>query len=138
MVEEKLDLGVIELPVIVMEKMKEIHSSLDEEEKKEFGEKFDYNSFFKELQDCYGWCEWINSFDGKIVDKELAEFLIQYNAIVISDNGGYPINQFFEFNSIHNVRYVICFYGWTGDCDVEPKDFSFDSIGYKESLKEVQ
>jgi hypothetical protein len=65
--------------------------------------------------------------DGKIVDKEIAEFLEQYVTGNIPEYGGYPISGVLTFDNKGDIITVLAF-GWNnGD-----KNADFYMVGYKE------
>ncbi len=72
--------------------------------------------------------EGLKLFKGKIVSKEVAEFIIGMEINFIPHEGGWPIASCFEFED-NGYKYSIYAYGWA-NID-EPK---ISMVGYKEKI----
>ena len=107
-----LDLGETEVPKVIIDKWKK--------HKREYG---DIEEFIREN----AW-EFLSSYEGKLVDRDLAIFLRDYEVDNIPRQGGYSAGKEFSFKDAGN-KYTILAFGWN-DENGEP---AIHMIGYKES-----
>jgi len=71
------------------------------------------------------------NYYGKIVPKDIAEFLVNYAVMNVEMGGGYPIENWFYFKE-NGYEFGICAFGWTSSC--EESKGELDMIGYKEKI----
>jgi hypothetical protein len=73
-----------------------------------------------------------SNYYGKIIDKEIALFLIAKHLGTDYGMGGYPREEWMEFKD-NNFTYHICCFGWANDENMKSGAYNF--IGYKEKIK---
>jgi len=67
--------------------------------------------------------EFFRPEEGKLVDKEIAEFIVSMEIGFEPSEGGSPIEVWFEFED-RDYKYSICTYGW--------EEGLLRTVGYKE------
>jgi len=142
----KLKLGEITVPLVIEEafrKAKEEGLKNKDKQKREWWEQFDDDA------ECFcgGWGGWWGEQDGRemfepsevrLVDKEIAEFLIAMTVNEVPSGGGYPKEEWMTFED-NGFRYTVCAYGWSGNSEAMDRggcDISL--IAYKEKIEEVK
>jgi len=76
-------------------------------------------------RDTYNFYEYY----GKIVDKEIADFLVAKECGTDFGQGGYPREEYMEFKE-NGFKYTIICFGWSNDDNMKSGGYNF--IGYKE------
>lgn len=117
----KIDYRVesVEVPEFLIEEYIEV---LDDDKTKEEIEKGRFLDWVIEMK---------SDRSRKIVNKGLALLLIKEKTGTRSARGGYPIEEWMEFD-VGKYRYHICAYGWTFEC--QDSKGRLDMIGYKEVI----
>lgn len=116
----KIDIGDdLELPKVIEDELKEQWETAKEgyENIEAFLESVDFEIIGGYRSDS----------DGKIVDKDLALFLRDWETGIIPDAGGYPTSEEFIFEE-KGTRYTVLAFGWLNE-----KYDRLYMIGYKET-----
>ena len=107
-----------------------------EEAKKEALRKGDDINFWKDatfedwIADDFG--DLFLDYHGKIVDKEIARFIIARDTGTDWGVGGYPRDEYMEFTD-NGFKFTICCFGWANDENM--KSGGYDFIGWKEKIR---
>jgi len=126
----KLDLDEIEVP-------KEIELAFKEAKEKRKNSS-GWNGPLED-DDFYDWVgEYVYDleYDGKIVDKELAIFIVNMVTKDIPFEGGYPIENWMDFEAGDGYYYYVCAFDWTISC--EDGKGRLQMIGYKEKIRSIK
>ena len=116
----KIDIGDdLELPKVIEDDLKKEweKAKADYKNIEDFLESGDFETILDYLDEC----------DGKIVDKELALFLRDWETGIIPAAGGYPTSEAFMFEE-KGTQYTILAFGWLN----EKYDHLY-MVGYKET-----
>ena len=122
----KTDMDELEVPQYFVELFKKAKKeALSKKEDLDFWNQDENNCFY----------EWFMNegfdFDGEIVDRKIAEFLVSKAMNNIAFGGGYPKESWLSFKD-NGFEYTICAFGWSSD--LEDKNLDINMIGYKEKL----
>ncbi len=108
--------------------LKEFREDRKEEIKK--GELQEEDLFFEWLEEKFGDRKY--DYYGKIVDKEIALFLIAEHLGTDYGDGGYPRDEVMEFKD-NEFKYIIVCFGWANGENMKGGGYNF--IGWKEKIK---
>lgn len=127
----KMDLEEITIPLAIEKAFRKAKEEGLKGEEREWWEQSD-GDCLKEWWMDEG-CELFEPPEIGLIDKEIAEFLIEYKMENIAFGGGYQKESELIFED-NGYRYTICAYGWSSD--LEDKNIDISMIGYKEKIKE--
>ena len=136
----KLTADDVVVPLVIEEafrKEKEEGLKGKGEIEKEWWEEFDDSSSGDE--ECFkdwwlegGWEKFQPPEEGLMDNKEVAQFLIDWELGNVAFGGGYPKESCLVFED-NGYRYTICAYGWSSDLEEKHKNILM--VGYKEKIE---
>lgn len=137
---DEYDFQGTNVPKIILKKIKEIYKKIKIKNPKQFKNLKDFTK--KGLLEIKEWNKFLNTFNGKIVTKEIYNFLLYYideTLVAHVHNRFYNYHNPVEFNTVENkfkfkdngYKYVITFMGYIPTTGVYHERLK---IGYKERI----
>lgn len=130
----QLDQGDIEVPKIIETRFREAkEKGLKDKKEKDFWNQSDdvcfhdwYSDLDHEIRINEG-----QLMNKQLMSKELAEFVVDMELGTIPHGGGYPKQEWFEFET-NGYKYTVIAFGWANDevedgCDIR-------MVGYREKI----
>jgi len=110
----------VEIPKVFLDGFKQAKKEEKDLTIEEYFDELDYDNY--------------SEYYGKIVDKEMALFLIAKELGTDYGFGGYPREEYMNFED-NGFKYTICCFGWANDENLKSGGYNF--IGYKEKISFV-